>query len=156
MILYLDIDGVVSSMTGENAFGDGRVVLVDGYHLNLSRELGARLAALDVDVRWLTTWGTRAADVADLLGVPRWPLAMKPPRGATSSGPWKFDCVRDQIEADVQPFAWVDDAAIDRNVEVWADNLPVRSLLLRPDPRIGLSPPEVDVLEDFIESVTAT
>jgi hypothetical protein len=39
---------------------------------------------------------------------------------------------------------------------VWADNLPVRSLLLRPDPRIGLSPPEVDVLEDFIESVTAT
>src|SRR5438046_46591 len=104
MILYLDIDGVVSSMTSENAFGDGRVLRLDGFHLNLSRQLGTRLSALDASVRWLSTWGVRAREVGDLLGVPRWPVAIEPPAGATSSGPWKFDCVRSQIEAEGQAF----------------------------------------------------
>lgn len=54
------------------------------------------------------------------------------------------------MEQERRSFVWIDDDAIDRSVESWASNCGLRSLIIRPSPRIGLSPQEFDVIDDFV------
>lgn len=153
VIVFLDVDGVVSALSSRLGFGDGRRTTIDGYDLTLSRRLGARLRQLDADVRWLTTWGQQANSVGARIGLSALPMAGSPPSGATSSGPWKLDIVRAVIGRERRAFVWVDDDAIGRDAEVWLENCPVRGIFLRPKANRGLTPPDLEAIEAFIAEV---
>lgn len=147
--LFLDVDGVVSALSSRHGFGDGRRHRVDGFDLTLSKSLGLRLRALDVDVLWLTTWGEQANDIGRLIGLPEYPIAGSPPNGATSSGPWKLDLVRERVQGERRPFVWADDDAIGPEAEVWAGGIDVPNLLIKPRSNRGLTPADVDAVEVF-------
>lgn len=148
--MYLDVDGVVSALSSRHAFRDARRYTVDGFQLMLSRALGTRLKALDAELRWLTTWAEDANRVGALIGLPALPIAAMPPPGATASGPWKWDALRQLVEEEARPFVWVDDDAINLEAEAWAAEFPGQALLVKPRGNRGLSPDELDVIEQFI------
>jgi hypothetical protein len=149
-VIYLDVDGAISALSSTHGFGDGRTFRLDGFRLTLSQRLGIRLRSLDAEIRWLTTWAEQANEVGARMGLPTLPLAAPPPAGATSSGPWKLDIVRKQVEEERRPFVWIDDDAIGRQAEAWASSCGVPSLLLRPKPHRGLTPADLDAIEHFI------
>jgi hypothetical protein len=151
VVLFLDIDGALSALSARHGFKDGRRRMVDGYQLNVSRQLGERIRRLDVEVRWLTTWGEQANEVGKLIGLPPYAVAALPPSGASSAGSWKLDAVRSHIAREPRPFIWVDDEAIDEHAEAWAADCGTRSLLVRPKPNRGLEPADLDQMERFID-----
>lgn len=56
-VVYLDVDGALSALSGVHGFGDGPPLDRYGDVLTVSDRLGTRLRALDAELRWLTTWG---------------------------------------------------------------------------------------------------
>lgn len=152
-MVYLDVDGVLSALSSRHAFRDGRRYVVDGFQLTLSRALGTRLKALDADLRWLTTWAEEANQVGALIGLPALAVAAIPPPGATASGPWKWEALRQVVEKEDRPFVWVDDDAINVEAETWAAQFPRQALLIKPRGNRGLSPDELDVIEQFIARI---
>lgn len=153
VVVYLDVDGVLNALSTTHAFGDGVAHRVEGFELLLSPRQGRRLATLDAEVRWLTTWGRDAARVGALIGLGTLAVAAEPPDAVTSSGPWKLDCVRQQVSAEGRPFVWIDDNAIGRTARRWAETVGVPHLLVTPDPLIGLRPEELDAVERFVADV---
>ncbi|MCP3854012.1 MAG: hypothetical protein GY698_04645 [Actinomycetia bacterium] len=149
-VVFLDVDGVVSALSSRHAFGDGRKLVLDGFSLTLSRRLGARLASLSADIVWLTTWGQKANEVGCRVGLPELPVAALPPVGGAADGAWKFEAVREYSSTAGRPWVWIDDNAISRQAEVWAEAQQFRSLLVRPAANRGLSPEEMDSIEDWI------
>ena len=149
-VVYLDVDGAVSALSPTHGFGDGLPFELFGDELILSDRLGARLGALDADLRWLTTWGADANLIGAAMKLPDLPVAGLPPLDATAGGPWKFDVVRAQVEVERRPFAWIDDEAIPAITAAWAESMGVPCLLVEPDPERGLTPAELDAVEAFL------
>jgi len=153
VVVYLDVDGVISALSSKHAFRDARQYTVDGFQLTLSRALGTRLRGLDAELRWLTTWAEEANRVGALIGLPALDVAAHPPPGATASGPWKWEALRQVVELEGRPFVWVDDDAIGPDADAWAAQSPGQALLIRPRGNRGLSPAELDEIEEFIARV---
>ncbi len=57
------------------------------------------------------------------------------------------------LNKDRRAFVWIDDDAITSDAEVWLDNTPIRGLLIRPQANRGLTPADLDIVEDFIDQV---
>jgi hypothetical protein len=153
VIVFLDVDGVVSATSSRHGFGDGRRARVDGFDLTLSGRLGARLRQLPADIRWLTTWGHQAGEIGARMGLPPLPLAGEPPAAATSSGPWKLEVVRSVVEEEGRAFIWIDDDAITDEADAWLGQTSMRGMFVRPQPNRGLTPADLDAVEAFIEQV---
>lgn len=149
-VVYLDVDGAVSALSPTHGFGDGLPFELFGDELILSERLGARLGALDAELRWLTTWGADANLIAAAMGLPDLPVAGLPPMDATAGGPWKFEVVQAQVDLERRPFAWIDDEAIPLEAEAWAASIGVPCLLIEPDPDRGLTPAGLDAVEAFV------
>lgn len=152
-MLYLDVDGVLNALSNVHAFDDAEPHAIAGYQLLLSAEQGRRLAALDADIRWLTTWGRDAYLVGERIGLPSLPVAADPPDAVTSSGPWKYEAVRRQVEDERRPFVWIDDNAISRPARAWAERLDLAHLLIAPDPLRGVGPDDLGRVEGFIAAL---
>ena len=125
------------------------------------------------DVQWLTTWGHDAnGELAALLGLPQLPVAgthdepvVAPQAEAlaevTPAAPdplsgrwWKFDVVRALLERQVRPLVWLDDdLSADPEVRAWVRRR-TRCLLVAPDPRTGLTAPQLDSVERFLRDST--
>ena len=103
-VVYLDVDGAVSALSPTHGFGDGLPFDLFGDELILSERLGARLGALDAELRWLTTWGGDANLIAAAMDLPDLPVAGLPPMDATAGGPWKFEVVQSQVALERRPF----------------------------------------------------
>jgi hypothetical protein len=154
-VIYLDVDGVLNRLgpagvSGPDEFDDfERHRDVDGFDLQLSRDMVSRIADLPADVLWLTTWRDRApAAVAPLVGAPPWPwldYAFE-----------KVDAVIAHQLPEPRPYVWIDDMdAVEFNAlrveEVLAedgDDPPPR-LLVNPDPFVGLTRSAVDDVGAF-------
>jgi hypothetical protein len=106
----------------------------------LNADHGTALAALPFELVWATTWEHEANDyVAPALGLPKLPFVAWPdPRPEPEGGVfWKTPEV--VAWAHGRPFAWVDDEITDAD-RVWVQaHHDGQALLLRIDPRTGLS-----------------
>lgn len=154
-VVYLDVDGAVSALSGAHGFGDGRRLDLYGDVLTVSARLGTRLRALDAELRWLTTWGVDADEIGAAIGLPPLTVAAEPPFHASAAGPWKLATVRAQVGDERRPFVWIDDEAIPAEAEEWLASVDVPGLLVRPDPDGGLTPADLDAVDAFLASLTA-
>jgi hypothetical protein len=176
-LLILDFDGVVNML---GTAGDARrnpdvlgyVTQTElecdeaTYQVRYSRELVRRLnevvGATGAEWLWLTTWnecgvssinsgiGTTASDwirwgsdAADAIGVE--PAAIEARAAA------KYTAIVELINSNPRPIAWIDDEAA---AKFRAEDFPLLGgaeiLALTPDPRVGITRPELERLEGFL------
>jgi len=170
---FLDVDGVLNAFAYEPSllgFGDfecHEVTVDEGpdtpnryFEVWLSRTMGERISMLPADIRWLTTWRDHAdREIAPRCGLPRG-LPVVGSKAQEGDGmEWKFEAVRRTMERDLRPFVWVDDDLdlfihAGTTPKAWADSLNVKSLLIGPDPRTGLTPSDLETIEVFIAEVS--
>ncbi|GLW68274.1 hypothetical protein Kpho02_05730 [Kitasatospora phosalacinea] len=161
-LLYLDVDGPlipfggppgrqpehlterrIREVLGAEAAGHPLLTRIDPRH-------GARIAALPCRPVWATTWQHEANTcVAPLLGLPPLPVLEE---GDDADAPygvhWKTPLLVEHAEGTA--FAWLDDeiGAADR---AWvAAHHAGPALLLRVDPRLGLTEEDFTVLEEWL------
>lgn len=156
-LVFLDVDGVLlpfGATSGPVRPADPRSnPLMDRLDVDLARGL----AALPADLVWATTWMHDANDtLAPLLGWPSLPVLDAVQASAEDAYfrlHWKTrSIVRHAAGRD---FAWVDDeiAAPD---EVWIDeHHPGRALLVRVDPRLGVTRDDLASVTSWIRRVSA-
>lgn len=137
------------------------------YRIRWSRELSDNFKELMesgmVDARWLTTWQPYTQKLNATLG---WDESFIDTvqwyNKETLTGLYtgKLDTVRQSMVAegmkpDPTPIVWVDDDECDAyNVKKIVDSLPanqnIRLLMIRPNPCIGISRRQYDIIKDFV------
>jgi hypothetical protein len=162
MLLFLDIDGTLipfgaacSYPSYEPRFAVPQAATAQPLLNRIDPALGARLAALDCELVWATTWMEDAnVCVAPWLGLPPLPLVDWPDEDEPPTPlHWK---TRPLVAwAAGRPFVWVDDeiTAADRT---WvAAHHPAPALLHRVDHRCGLTGADLAVLEEWLRGSRA-
>ena len=159
MLLALDVDGVLNKFTGdpEQAFigperRHVRTAHGRGYYIDFEPEIIVELDTLirdhNLELGWLTTWGPNARALVeqafDGLLSGGFVLQKMPARyrGAIPAN-WKQSGLRDRVQATGQPWAWVDDDAIDMaRSDSWFDqerDIGPRGLLVPTVPATGIT-----------------
>jgi hypothetical protein len=158
-LLMVDIDGVLS-LFGAGAAGrpgDGSFHSIEGIPHFLSATAAAHLLALgeQFELVWASGWEERADEhLPHLLGVPaglpflRFTRDVGGHNGARAH--WKLDAI--DAYAGRRPLAWLDDA-LDAACEAWAERRPAPTLLVRTDPRLGLTQREAGLLLEWAQSL---
>lgn len=159
--LYLDIDGTLNAMNGKKldeawknvSTARMRKFHARGYKIQYHPRLPMLINRLGVKIIWHTTWGNHAqpeiGDVMHLHGV-----------GYTRPGEfrmgssifWKAAALLEDIK-DGRPFIWADDEiylAYQLAPEGYMDQFS-NGLILCPDPLVGLTPEDVQKMEDYIK-----
>jgi hypothetical protein len=124
---------------------------VAGLRLLLSREHGTWLTRLasEFELVWATSWENDADElIAELVGLPRGlPVIAFDTWKAGDEG-W-LTKLPDVVKfVGDRPLAWVDDV-LDPEVYAWAESRPAPTLLVQPDPDVGLTPSHVERLRAF-------
>jgi hypothetical protein len=172
---FLDVDGVLNSFpppaapvrprAGSAWTYRSRRVVLEGrvYVVTTADELATRLNDLDRDgsvaVVWCTTWGEgAAASLAPELGLPHWPVAPYPddvrcaPVPGRSSAPWwKVEAISRWLDRDPRAYVVTDDdltPEASRDLRTRHPDLP--SCLVRPRTSPGLTPDQLDEVEEFL------
>ncbi|WP_051366405.1 HAD domain-containing protein [Hamadaea tsunoensis] len=155
-VWLLDVDGVINTrrpvwgpdLSRGTVHSDG-----EDYPLRWAPRLIARIRRLHetgiVDVAWCTTWCPDAGALEQLFGLPPLGIALDAEALAGDSDSAKLAAAR-RVRASGRRLVWTDDTAI-------PDEAPVRreltergmGLLIRPHPRRGLRPGDVDRIEWF-------
>lgn len=164
-VIYLDVDGVLNALgsqehaVGHHAWGDFKLypkvkpdsepINHPGYDLRLSKSMVAAIAALPVDVMWLTTWRYDAVKhVAPLVDAPDWPVIhWRGEKGAY---------LREDQAGNPRPYIWIDDfEATEANNFFWMKDLldasKVPYLLIKPDSLQGITRDDVNEIREFID-----
>lgn len=144
--VWLDYDGVIK--TGHN--GGGPLI---------SADLMQQLAALAVDIEWLSMRGHAAKALGITAGLPTtWSVAAVPsdypPQSwlARDASWWKLAALQRRSSAS-RPFVWVDDHLRLAPVAYqWAQHCGAPHLLLAPDPNVGLTAEQLDEIATFVDS----
>lgn len=156
-VLFLDVDGVLNALrqtpwakaTRTRVHPDGSHF---GYQINTSVLLGERLQQLEVDIHWLTTWRDEANTlIAPLAGLPDdLPVVQWGSKIGDASIIGKTNAVSQWAEANPgHPYIWVDDEHDERYLTT------DRSLVIGPNPRHGLVPEEIDLIEQWVLDLAA-
>lgn len=182
-VWLLDIDGVINAASKKHpSMGWGADAWIEGKAHCDGR--GWRiLAATPVieylrqvhesgtaEIRWHTTWQASAQAVADLLDLPRWPIADAPEfenqgtyvAKAICDGMsqwWKLPAAERVILDEKRPLIWTDD---DIHRELWRpsdllwmqDAPPGSILLVAPSTATGLLPKHLRQIATFIDTPT--
>jgi hypothetical protein len=155
-VVFLDVDGVLNAVPYDRdpeGFDDFERAQCLHFWITYSKKMGERLAALDADLMWLSTWGS---DANNYIG----PLFGWYPLGVVGrsvydrqSSWWKSFAARRFLADYPRPFIWLDDdltlaqqsGAID-----WVDNYKLPKLLIAPVTHRGLLPEHLERIETWI------
>lgn len=158
--LYLDVDGVVCPFgaSGKTPWGSSWSLanagmlevafageLVDGLN-RLARLPGLRCV-------WLTSWEDMAPQylcpAIGLAGV-RWSWLTAAGAGS-GDGWWKLTALQQDLDTSTPDgIVWIDDQLrYEREAQAWAAFLGERILVISPDPRMGISPAELEAVTAF-------
>ena len=151
--LFLDADGVLSPVAGPSeAWDDWEEMTYDGnYSLVLSRSMASRIARLPVTIVWLTTWRSMAnSQIGAWLGWPALPVLE--PLDEPGSVTWKLERLREHLAGGSEPFVWIDDH-LDAMANETSNAFAGRHLLVSPDPAVGLTPSDLELVEQFLDEV---
>lgn len=165
-MVFLDVDGVVNRFPTleriprrKHEFDDLREAKVAGFPITFSPEMGRRLAALEADIHWLTTWeGGNMANrhIAPLFGWEPLPTIARADhdKRAGAFGWWKSSAVKVLVAQHRRPFVWLDDelAAARKHGQIaWLRRCGLPHLLVSPE--LGLLPRHLDRIEAWIASL---
>jgi len=150
-LLMVDIDGVISLHgVPDGSAIEGRLCTVDGFVIYLSQTAAQLLLELqdDYELVWASGWEERADEhLPHLLGLPRGLSHLRFERAVgTSHAHWKLEAI--EAHAEGRPLAWIDDS-LDAACESWAAEREAPTLLVRTDPRRGLTDAEARELRDW-------
>ncbi|KFD44548.1 hypothetical protein IU11_01400 [Cellulosimicrobium sp. MM] len=155
-MFILDLDGVLSPLASDSAIGMA-VAVVGRYRIPYQPAVVNGLNALNrdghVQLRWLTSWGEDARTfVAPAMGLHDFPL-LDLVRRRTEVGTWpKHDAIIRCVSVGTR-FAWVDDDLTPaRQRAVRRTHGDEHSLLVRPDPAVGLTVDDIHVIARFLEA----
>lgn len=174
-VLFLDVDGVLNRIVRhkENARHDSwgdwfkHRILVDRLPLMviLSKSMASALAALPVEIRWLTTWEHHAPKLlAPVLGLPEYEVAGGVPADrkdeslyVVRSPNWKLDVILNTMSHDkTRPIIWIDDEANDEDAEeALLDAGHTNLLIVRCDEREGYTPEDHARVEAYLTLLAA-
>lgn len=175
--VYLDVDGVIipvfdsdlgvdlarsgwrdwTEQSARSKRRNGRVRGLTQYSPVMVHRI-KRLAALDhVDMWWVTTWGSRAHELAAAIGLPDLPVLDEDDRfrlgeGVTASSWWKRDAVQaHHAQRPDRAVVWIDDdLGFDEKARLWMRSLGRCALGISPDTMVGLSSHEMRKVENFV------
>lgn len=159
-VLYLDVDGVLNPYQSNGPHKHWpdyvkRPVAVPGdrtYRLWASQTSADALVDLcrvhDTEIVWATSWAAHIALIEDLYRIPAGPAVL--PCSAIidslhSTG--KVDLV--SAHAGARPVIWIDDC-IGPDDKAWAHARAAATLLLRPNPAIGLRRVYLDAIDTWL------
>lgn len=164
MYLLCDIDGVHIPFPGPHgeipAGFQRQTVTPSGYEkpveiwLNpaTGRALLDAIAHLTLTPLWCSSWRADSAYlIGNRLGLPTWGHLDLPYLPITTSHPngylWKRDTVADFV-SDGQPLIWIDDdfAPVDHTWARQRTEAGAETLLIQPDPYVGLRPADLETL----------
>ncbi|MEU8792755.1 HAD domain-containing protein [Streptomyces sp. NPDC048643] len=161
-LLFLDVDGPLipfgAASSAYRTYEHGSTY--EGGHPNpllarIDPELGRRPAALPCELIWATTWMDDAnACVAPVLSLPELPVVAWPEPSAVDEQDerrglhWKTRTLVGRAAG--RAFAWVDDEITDTDRAWVAEHHRGAALLLRVDPRRGLTEGDFVALEGWL------
>lgn len=156
--LYLDVDGVLNAWYADHRWGDIAEGVADRFTIKWSPTMVAALAALDVELVWLTTWRNEAQNIIEpLLGLtPHWfhePSRVLHPLSGETTFPsmnWKFAALMVEQEENPCKFVWMDDE-LEHNQIVWARA--TNGLAIPVDHNMGITPDQIKLAKVFIDGV---
>ncbi len=170
-LLMVDIDGVISLFGAgghgatwpagpdrgrEQAAAQGSFHSIDGMPHFLSSTAAAHLLELtaDFDLVWASGWEERAEEhLPRLLGLPAGLPFLRFERSpGTSNAHWKLAAI--DAYAGLRPLAWIDDA-FNEACHEWAAERPAPTLLVRTEPRDGLTTREAHLLAAWAQERSA-
>lgn len=152
--LYLDVDGVLNIWPPrtKTEWTDAKTTVCYGHGIFHSPEMGARLAALNVDIHWLTTWSDLANEwIGPLFGWDELPVVGNEFHQDWYSEPWWKLQYMQSIEHD-GPFIWIDDE-IDEDAIEWAEGLAGTEKVLV-QTATHLTPRMIEKIEEWIQKIT--
>ena len=184
-VMLLDIDGVINAITKKmptawprslwrtgQAVGDGRTWPIT-WSVDVIDFLTGVHEEGRAEIRWHTTWQHDAQNLADLVGLPKFPIADAPeaPRDGVPNGEltaarmrdglpawWKYGAARRVVIEERRPLVWVDDDITMELSRRTRDNLanigPVR--YISPDSTTGLIPRNLGEIDAFLSRWPAT
>lgn len=153
-ILLLDVDGVLApGFFGERSdnldWSFEPIVATDEasgqFRVMLSREMGAALMALDVDIHWLTTWRHHAnTQIGPRIGLPQLPVL----GDDNEEWPWKVLEVLKMLLRKEGPVFWIDDDALgyvaSANLQSYVDDGDL--IVICPDPTYGIRRHDIEYI----------
>ncbi len=106
------------------------------------------LAALPVEIVWLTTWEEMANEIiVPALG---WePLSVVDRSQYLEEPWWKLNAIKAHIESGGGPFIWADD-----NTKPYLAGCEVPHLLISPDSSVGIAQRHLKEMRLFIENIS--
>jgi len=155
-ILFVDVDGVLS-LFGFPGGGDlpGAFHWVDGVAHCIPAASGPRLERLAerYELVWATGWEEKANEyLPHILGLPfrDLPVLTFDGRAVFGTAHWKVEAIGEY--AGDRPAAWIDDN-LDETCELWNDQRPAPTLLVRTDPPTGITDEHVELLLAWADEV---
>ena len=166
-LLAIDVDGVLNGLDGPQPDDHRVAVQVENDHgvftVRFDPRVIDRVNALTqaglVDLTWVTTWGRAARDtLAPAIGLDAGSAVLEDPNDTRLARHpydparpwWKLDLVLGSLRDDPdRPVAWAEDDLDDATRRRFPDLHPGPSLLIAPDPGIGLTLQDVDRVEAF-------
>jgi hypothetical protein len=159
--LYLDVDGVLNPWRskGPHKHWPGytkQSVTVPGddtYRLWIARDLAAALLALcdchGIEIVWATSWAVHIAFIEDAYGFPAgFPVLPVPEITDSFTSTGKVDLVAAHA-GDHRPVIWVDDC-LGPDDRRWASARAAATLLMRPNPAVGLRRADLDTIAAWL------
>jgi hypothetical protein len=170
MKLFLDVDGVLNpdlcpDNNDLNSWGDWRHKRIGlGYNMLVSdlmlQSFKDTCRKFDIEIVWATTWVIRDYVNLFLEYVYFFPADQRKiewePYGFKGfevvRGCGKLPGVQFDDDDPNEPIIWIDDCLGPEDYE-WAESRPGRSLLIKTDPRYGISPEDIQAIYNFARGI---
>lgn len=173
VILLLDVDGVLNSLRDGAPWPDmtcGRVQtslgasdvesgIVFNPKIRTSKHIGKALLSLDVEIRWLTTWGNDAnKKISKRAGLPsKLPVSAVPDLNSVGFMNWKIAAAVKTME-EGRPVVWVDDDLTDdiadqfqtammQRIDIGSGAIKIH----RTNCDAGLTPEDIEDIREFVD-----